>query len=340
MVPLTLKGGLYGPAAKRGYTTQPVVSPTVANPLMFNTSRYLPKTNFNQALSPAPSLAKKGTQELDSASGKESVDPASGNQLFTEERQMPNLRPVVDILNFVTANKKINQIKDEQLARKNLYLNAPSLSVRPVQDLSPEILAAQEGALSQTRSEYQGSDPVMDLLGKHIAATARGKMRNEQIAGRAGQLMQERGRFDEQSRQNQLSAAETANKNLEREQEFADYRTGVKTAALDAKEKLNASVLSQIGQNIDTAAQYNLSSEAIERANKRQTYNDMLKLAASADTPQAEATLMAKAEEYYSKEVAPYTAKPIPTYGRAQAGAISNKWINRVFGQRAKLIPR
>jgi hypothetical protein len=234
------------------------------------------------------------------------------------DTQMPNLRPVVDIVNYLTANREINQVEKEQLARKNMYYNAPSLSVRPVQDLSPEILAAQADARSQMRSEYAGSDPTMNLLSKNVATAARGKMYNEQIAGRAGQIATERNRFDEQTRGNQQAAAETANKNLEKAQDFADYRTGVKTAALDAKSKLNASFLSQLGMNMDTAAQFNMSVEALNVENQRTQYSDLLKRAAMEPEGLRREELLAEADKLYKQ----YTVSPLSTYGRAQAMAL------------------
>lgn len=255
----------------------------------------------------------------------------------SEKRDMPNLRPAVDVLNYVLARRNINKIRDEQLARKNLYLPTPSLSVRPIQDLSPEVLAAQQEALAQNRSEYAGSDPAMSVIAKNIAAANRNKMRSEQIAGRAAAIAGERGRFDEQTRMNQQAAADIAGKNVEREQDFMDYRTGVKTAALDAKSKLNASTLSQLGMNIDTAAQYNMQSEAMKISNDRQAAEDMIKLAGLESTPEAvRQDLINKAKEILDTGA----AQQYPVYGRAQAGAISRGPIggilDRLLGSRNK----
>lgn len=328
MTQLINQGGLYGPIAKKGFSnllTQGQYIPT--NPL--NKFSSYDTSTFSQTPRNRP-YSGPGTNVL---AGRDPNSNLQGETNFAkvEDRQAPNLRPVVDVLNYITANKKIGQIERAQLARKNMFYTAPSLSVRPVSDLPAEVLAAQEDALSQVRSTEASSDPVMNLLAKNMATAQRGKMRNEQIAGRATIVLQDRNRFDEQQRQNQQLASETANRNLDREQDFADYRTGVKTAALDARAKLNASTLSQVGQNIDTAAQFNVAAEATDLANARQMYNDTLKLSQSAATPKEAEDLRNLAEKNY----APYRARLVPRLGRAQAMAIDNGILTKIFGQRS-----
>lgn len=247
----------------------------------------------------------------------------------TAPTPLPNVRPLVDIVNYLSANASINKIRKTELGRKNLYYNTPSLSVRPIQDLSPEILAAQADAVTQNRSDYAGSDPVMNLLSKNIAAAGRGKMRSEQIVGRAANLVQERGRFDTETRANQQAAADTANKNLEREQDFQDYKIGVNTATLEAKKDLNAKALSAIGAHMDTAAQYNLTVSTEERANARQLYNDELKIAQMEPNEGLRRGLIKSAQDKFAISSA---AQPITNYRDAQKlalkGILPKRWQN------------
>jgi hypothetical protein len=320
------KGGLYGNTAKNGFSSQ--VNPWITYQQRFALGRNksldpsLQKLSFS-SYSPGTNLLKGGVDQ-NLAGGTDSM--------LTKDRQASNLRPIVDVLNYITASRKIGQIERTQLARKNMFYTAPSLSVRPVTDLPPEVLAAQADALSQVRSTEASSDPVMNLLSKNMATAQRGKMRNEQIAGRASAMLQDRNRFDTEMRQNQQLAGETANKNLDREQDFADYRTGVKTAALDARSKLNASTLSQLGQNIDTAAQYNLAAEAENLSNARQRYQDLLQKASIEPTQLGKETALKAAEDFY----APYTARLIPKFGQAQAMAIDNGFLTKLFRQRSR----
>lgn len=276
-------------------------------------TRLIPKTReeFRQARKDM----RSSKQELRGKSDQELIGKT--DQSLMERTLMPNLRPKVDALNYLLENRSINKIRDEQLNRKNLYYQTPSLSVRPIQDLPPEVLAAQENALSRVRSTYSGSDPIMNSLQKNIATAQRGQMQNEQIAGRAQQVLQERGRWDDQMRMNQQLAAETAGKNLDREQDFADFKTGAKTEAMEAKKKLNSTFLSQIGMNIDTAAEYNQQKDALEDAVSRQNYEDQMNVAYMNPDEGARMVEMAKLQ----KDWAGRPARLIPKYGDVQRGA-------------------
>jgi hypothetical protein len=317
------KSGTYGTQPPKGFNTYLPNPEQLAPWWAAPTSKVNWSSNITTATLPKVGPPATGTN-LIKGQTKQTL-PGGTKFSLTQDRQAPNLRPAVDILNYITANRQIGQIARAQLARKNTFYTAPSLSVRPVTDLPPEILAAQADALSQIRSTDASSDPVMNLIAKNIATAQRGKMRNEQIAGRASAMLQDRNRFDTEIRQNQQLAGETANRNLDREQDFADYRTGVKTAALESRAALNQQALSQLGKNIDTAAQYNLS-------NARQTYQDMLKLVDLEPTQLGKENALKAAKDYW----ATYSARLIPKFGRAQAGAIDNGFITKLFGQRTK----
>ena len=304
----------YGSNSELGTFNPTLSSPTLSNP---NTNGDTYKTKNRNT----DYKVRKGADEFS----------------MTEQRPMPNVRPWVDVLNYALANRKINQIEKEQLARKNTYLPSVSLSIRPVQDLSPEILAAQDAARSQVRSEYAGSDPAMNLIGKNTAAAKRGDMYNQQIAGRAQQLMSERARWDQQNQTNQQMAGDTAQKNAQLAQDYADYKTGARTAALSAKENLNASFLSQIGMNLDKAAQFNLQTKAIKQANERQRAEDLLRLAG---TEGVDADERAKAVIEANKILIPSTAQQYLTFNQAQALAIDRGpkggILDRILGLRSK----
>jgi hypothetical protein len=324
------KSGTYGTQPPKGFNTYLPNPEQLAPWWAAPTSKVNWSSNITTATLPKVGPPATGTN-LIKGQTKQTL-PGGTKFSLTQDRQAPNLRPAVDILNYIAANRKIGQIERAQLARKNTFYTAPSLSVRPVTDLPPEILAAQADALSQIRSTDASSDPVMNLIAKNIATAQRDKMRNEQIAGRASAMLQDRNRFDTETRQNQQLAGETANRNLDREQDFADYRTGVKTAALESRAALNQQALSQLGKNIDTAAEYNMYASTVDMANVRQNYQDLLKLVDLEVTPENKEKALIKAKEYW----ATYSARLIPKFGRAQAGAIDNGFITKLFGQRTK----
>lgn len=315
-------GGLYGTPAKKAFSTN-IASPTMVDPL--TAARWATKPNFGKIITPMSSLVPGGKYER----------PASGNNEYAASdrfqelgpKALPNLRPALDVLNLALANRSINKIKNTQLARKNMYYATPSLSVRPVTDLPAEVLAAQQDALSQVRSTDASSDPAINLLSKNIAGAQRGKMRNEQIAGRAGHMLTERNRFDEQQRQNQQAAAETENKNLDRAQDFADYKTGVNTAALEAKKDLTTGFISNVGKNMGLGAEFNLEQEAIEDANRRQAYNDELKIAMALPSEAERTIAINEARKNYLQ----YTGQPKLNYNQAMAKGAEGTFISKLL---------
>jgi hypothetical protein len=299
-------------------------------------------------LRPGDPGALRGTSTV--VPGQNALSPETGNELLqgtddavlldndkqviTAGRPLPNIRPWVDIINYGLGRKAINDVKKIQLARKNTYYTAPQLSVRPIQDLSPEMLAEQQKQLSQMRSDYGGSDPVMNLLSKNTATAQREGTRNQQLVMRADNLDKERSRWDEQMRQNQILSGETAAKNLDREQEFADYRTGVNTAAREALKEHDTNALNQLGMNLDTAAQYNLSKFAEDRANIRQEFEDDMKIAAAADTWANRKLLYDEAKARYQKRMknpAGDPASQIPNFRTAQTKALEGTWIGNLL---------
>ena len=321
------------------YSKMPIVPATVDIP---PTASLLP---INQRVGSHPNkLIPRPTPGVDlriDASGKDRELQGSGTEEIKGEKQLPDVRPLVDIANYLQEQNAINRVRKTQLARKNLYQNAPSLAVRPIQDLSPEILAAQDESVTQNRSEYAGSDPVMNLLSKNIATAQRGKLRSDFITGRADNLAKERARFDEQTRANQQAAAETAAKNVDRQQEFEDYKTGVNTASIEAKKQLNTSFLNQVGMNLDTAANYTLAAKAQEEKNARQTFEDRVAMAYAETDPGRRDTLLGEIQRDYPKG---YTASLLPTYYRAQAGGLKGSFIGNLmtrglFGKKMPVTP-
>lgn len=271
-----------------------------------------------------------GTDAAGNPSGFNDVRNTKGNELIKTQRPLPNLRPMVDVANYLSNLNSINKVRGVQLARKNMYQQTPSLSVRPIQDLSPEILSEEQNARTQIRSDYHGSDPAMKAIYDNMATAERDRLRNTQVAGRAQLLLTERQRFDAENRANQQAAAETAATNLNRAQDFADYKTGVNTAALEAKKKLNADFLSQVGMNLDTAAQYNLTREGVSEQNRRQHYEDMTKWAFAAPTEGEKQRRLAALDTEFPNG---YTAHLIPKFRDAQASGIESTFLGNLFSR-------
>ena len=309
------------------YNIPSLIPPTAEVPQKVS---LLPVSNLGQNVQDPNTLRTNFamTDTSGNPSGRDLTKLGSGNEEKKTQRPLPNVRPLVDVANYLANLNSINKVRGVQLARKNMYQATPSLSVRPIQDLTPEILAEEQNARTQIRSDYHGSDPAMKAIYDNMATAERDKVRGQQIAGRSANLVAERGRFDTENRTNQQMAAETAATNLNRAQDFADYKTGVNTAALEAKKKLNSDFLSQVGMNLDTAAQYNLTREGVSEQNRRQHYEDMTKWAFAAPTDGEKQRRLAALDTEFPNG---YTAHLIPKFRDAQAGGLDSTFLGRLF---------
>lgn len=177
--------------------------------------------------------------------------------------------PLINAATYVAANRGISNIERAQLNRKVLFQPTPQLSVRAIQDLTPEQLAAQEQSINEIRAEANTSDPVANLIAKGIASSTRNKARTEAIAQRVGQLTNERQRWDEQTRQNQEKAADTEAANIERAQQDSDIKLQARTNAMAARQELQTGTLEQMAKNVGTVIDYNRSAEAANEESRR-----------------------------------------------------------------------
>ena len=225
--------------------------------------------------------------------------------------------PLINAATYAAASKGIRDIERTQLNRKVLFQPTPQLSVRAIQDLTPEQLAAQDQAISAIQAEEYSSDPVANLIAKGVAASTRGKARTEAIGQRVDQLKSERARFDEQTRQNQQLAAETEAKNIETAQQDSDLKLQARTNALAARQELNVGTLEQMAKNIVTIQDYNVAADAANQEaerNKTQAQIDAHLRAAALETSESERTRHTQEAE---KLAAGYTPKQISRWGQA-----------------------
>jgi hypothetical protein len=269
----------------------------------------------------------------DAAHGFSTKDADKGF-LVTGEKQLPNLRAVPDVLNYLVGRAAIKRISKLEAGRKRLYYNAPSLSVRPIQDLSPEILAEQDQAVSQIRSGYGGSDFASQAIAQNMANSQRLQARNQFISQRAANLAQERARWDEQMRANQQLSADTAAKNLDREQDFLDYDLGRKVAEQEALKDLNTRTLSAIGPVMDAKSQFEMTRKAYNADNVRKHFEDQIRLAYLEPDYGRQQDAIRRAYAWYakaSKDPATYSTAGIPTYNEANRSALEGTWLGNLI---------
>lgn len=225
--------------------------------------------------------------------------------------------PLINAATYLTAVNGINKIEKTQLNRRVFFQPIPQLSVRAIQDLTPEQLTAQDQAISEIQAESNTSDPVANLIAKGIAASTRGKARTEYIGQRVSQLEKERDRFDTETRENQRIAAETEAKNIDAAQQDADLKLQARTNAIAARQELNTGTLSQMAGNIEKTTAYNAAvdsaNEEQRRTDAQDQINSYIRMAEQTKDEAKRLYYIGKAEEISTG----YTRSAIPTWGEA-----------------------
>ena len=128
-----------------------------------------------------------------------------------------------DMANLFFALKARNQKLAEIPVFQEKFTPAGSRYVRAAEDMNAEMIHKAENEIAQRRSQYKGSDPIMDLISGHMAREQRGAATQALIEKRAAIRMAERDRVDEsmeQKRQQEsadnLRLTDTENRNTER----------------------------------------------------------------------------------------------------------------------------
>lgn len=158
-----------------------------------------------------------GSFELSSKPGTFSGDTRS-----IVEKGMDYVTPVAGVADYLIQNNALNKLAGKKVPRT--YDTPARLNVRAVEDLPYEVLVARENEINRMRSDYKGSDPVAELVSKHMIEVEKGKARERLGAERAAHIATEKSRVDEMNMKNQLLSQKTAEKNfdLQRQYEQAD----------------------------------------------------------------------------------------------------------------------
>lgn len=257
------------------------------------------------------------------------------------EMALAGVKPAIDIANIALQKRSINNMYDKQMGRTIAPYQHVSTEVQAAQDLPAEVLAQQARAVGRVRSNYRGSDPVMDMVANQMAQSKRADMRTDHAAQRAQFMTEERRRVAEQNAANQLRAGDVNNKNIDRRQQLDDYKLSAGLNKIEQNRKLVSNVATQLGQNIDNRAAYNTKKSLVERQNKASSVGSTLSYYIDEKNRHAAAgTLDPAKEKFYNDEISKLSAQnnelmttPLESYDRSRAS-----WAS--FKNGGKLIPR
>jgi hypothetical protein len=156
-----------------------------------------------------------------------------------------------DISNLIFAIRAKNKKIAEVPVFQEKFTAAGARNVLAARDIDASMLNAAENEIANSRSQYQGSDPIMDMIGKNMAHESKRSAKLQLIASRSQYRRGEEDRVAsemEQRRQqlsaDRLRATDTENRNEER----LIQGEAMKAAELVRKE-------SQFDQNINSIIQ-------------------------------------------------------------------------------------
>lgn len=228
-------------------------------------------TNLVPKIEPIAETPDGTTHESQESSGIFAANPITGAQIAAG-----SVKPAMDIANVISQKALIEKQYDAQKNRTIAPYQAAQTMVRGVQDLPSEVLNQVERNVAAVKSQYSGSDPVMDLVSKQMAEEKRTGIRENAAAVRGQHLIEERRRVDKEKADNTLRAADVANRNIDRQQELADYKLSADVNRLTNLRKLSANVLTDLSKNLDTRAIYNTQKDLVQRENKRASISSTL----------------------------------------------------------------
>lgn len=234
---------------------------------------------------------------------------------------------IVGASNVLTQHAFYKKLRDQKLQAKVRPYQETSLSVRPVQSIPTEVSNRMMNNISQIRSTYAGSDPTMDLISKSIAGSQRAKAYDDYSMKEAEAVMNDRGRFDTQTRENEVRLAEIRSKNLDRKQQEQEYHQAAQLDFLKEEQQLAGTTLDQVQQSIYNENLYNAQSANVQRQQKLQYVNWQIGLLTQQLSKLEPGTgvydnIQNKIDDFY-EDMNTLMETPPPTTGQIRGGLFS-----------------
>jgi hypothetical protein len=165
------------------------------------------------------------------------------------EKGLNVVAPLLGVADFLVQRQALNKIGTEKTPRS--YDVAPQVNVQAAQDIPHEVLTARKKEIDRMRSQYKGSDPVMELISKHMVQSEKDRAKGALSADRAAFVADERRRVSREQAENQLRASETDAKNraLTRHYEQADLTQ--KLDLINRKADLTGQALGLVAKGVE-----------------------------------------------------------------------------------------
>ncbi len=167
------------------------------------------------------------------------------------EKSLDYANPVLGAADFLMQRKAINDLEKSRKSLEPVYETAAQVNVQAAQDIPPEVLAQKENDILRMRSDYKGSDPVMELVSKQLVEDQRQGARERLSSERAAFVADERRRVSQEKGQNQLRAAETDQKNRELRRNYLQFDLQAETAKIAQKAALSGRAISTVAKGIE-----------------------------------------------------------------------------------------
>ncbi len=162
------------------------------------------------------------------------------------EKSLDYVNPILVGADYLTQRSALKNLGKNKAVRT--YDNPTQLNVRAVSDMPYEVRKARENAISRMRSDYKGSDPVMELVSKQMVGAKQLEAREQLGSERAAIVAKDQARVDEQVNKNAMLAGQTSQKNSALKRQY-DESDRLLKADIDNRQA------SLTGQLIGTTAQ-------------------------------------------------------------------------------------
>ena len=171
--------------------------------------------------------------------------------------------------NVLLNARNINKMYDIEKQKVLPQVFAARVPIVPEQDIPPELLQERKNLIAHLRSQYSGSDAVLDTVAKNMVEQEKFNARNKLAADRAAQLQQEKARVIKEQAENAKANVEAMNKREQiRATEDARQREIAKMR-LEALNKLRTDTINAGVKEFENYANYEAERKLRTEENKR-----------------------------------------------------------------------
>jgi hypothetical protein len=128
------------------------------------------------------------------------------------EKGLDYANPALTLTDYLVQRNALKDIGEQKSVRT--YNTPTQLNIRAASDLPYEVLVARENAINRMRSDYKGSDPVMELVSKQMVGSEKQQAKERLGAERVEHIRKEQARVDELQNKNRMLSGETQKENL------------------------------------------------------------------------------------------------------------------------------